>query len=85
METLSLGIIAWIIIGGLAGWIAGKIKDSSQGSFGNILVGIVGGLLGGWLLSLLGFDAAGGGFWFSLLTAILGSVILLSILNAIKK
>ena len=85
METLSLGIIAWIIIGGLAGWIAGKIKESSQGFFGNILVGIVGGLLGGWLLSLLGFDAAGGGFWFSLLTAILGSVILLSILNAIKK
>lgn len=85
METLSLGIIAWIVIGGLAGWTAGKIKDSSQGFFGNILVGIVGGLLGGWLLSLLGFDAAGGGFWFSLLTAILGSVILLSILNAIKK
>lgn len=85
METLSLGIIAWIVIGGLAGWIAGKIKNSSQGFFGNILVGIVGGLLGGWLLSLLGFDAAGGGFWFSLLTAILGSVILLSILNAIKK
>lgn len=85
METLSLGIIAWIVIGGLAGWIAGKIKDSSQGFFGNILVGIVGGLLGGWLLGLLGFDAAGGGFWFSLLTAILGSVILLSILNAIKK
>ena len=85
MEALSLGIIAWIVIGGLAGWIAGKIKDSSQGFFGNILVGIVGGLLGGWLLSLLGFDAAGGGFWFSLLTAILGSVILLSILNAIKK
>lgn len=85
METLSLGIIAWIVIGGLAGWIAGKIKDSSQGFFGNILVGIVGGLLGGWLLSLLGFDAAGGGFWFSLLTAILGSVILLSILNVIKK
>ena len=85
METLSLGIIAWIVIGGLAGWMAGKMKDSSRGFFGTILVGIVGGLLGGWLLSLLGFDAAGGGFWFSLLTAILGSVMLLSILNAIKK
>ena len=53
METLSLGIIAWIIIGGLAGWIAGKIKDSSQGFFGNIIVGIVGGVLGGWLLSII--------------------------------
>ena len=82
METLSLGIIAWIIIGGLAGWIAGKIKDSSQGFFGNI---IVGGVLGGWLLSIIGFDVASGGFWFSLLTAVLGSVILLSLLNAIKK
>lgn len=85
METLSLGIIAWIIIGGLAGWIAGKIKDSSQGFFGNIIVGVVGGVLGGWLLSIIGVDVASGGFWFSLLTAVLGSVILLSLLNAIKK
>ena len=85
METLSLGLIAWIIIGGLAGWIAGKIKNSSQGFLGNILVGIIGGVLGGWLLGVLGLDVASGGFWFSLFTAVLGSVILLSILNAIKK
>lgn len=85
--TLSLGIFAWIIIGGLAGWIASKIKgtDASQGVVGNILTGIVGGLLGGWILSLLGVDVKGGGIIFSFLTCLLGAVIFISILQALTK
>lgn len=84
--TLSLGIIGWIVIGGIAGWIASKIKgtDASMGLLANIVVGIIGGLLGGWLLSFF-FDVQAWGWFLSLLTAILGSVILLSILNAIRK
>lgn len=87
METLGLGIIGWIIIGGLSGWIASKIKgtDAQQGVLLNIVVGIVGGLLGGWILSLVGFDVKGGGLIFSFLTCLLGSVILLSILRWVKK
>ena len=76
---LGLGIIGWIIIGGLAGWIASKIMgtDAQQGLFLNIVVGVVGGLLGGFLLKLLHVDVEGGGMIFSFLTCLGGSVILL--------
>ena len=82
---LGMGIIGWIIIGGLAGWIASKIKgtDASQGIVLNIVVGVVGGLLGGWLLSLFNVDVAGGGMIFSFLTCLLGAVILLTIVNMV--
>lgn len=83
---LGLGIFGWIIIGGLAGWIASKIKgtDAEQGLGLNIIVGIVGGLLGGWLLGLFGFDVQGGGLIFSFLTCLLGAVILLTIVNMVR-
>lgn len=87
METLGLGIIGWIIIGGLAGWIASKIKgtDAQQGILLNIVVGIVGGLLGGFLLSLIGVDVAGAGIIFSFITCLIGAVILLSIVRLVRK
>lgn len=82
---LGLGILGWIIIGGIAGWIASKIKgtDAQQGLILNIVVGVVGGLLGGWLLSLFGVDVEGAGLIFSFLTCLLGAVILLTIVNAV--
>lgn len=84
---LPLGIVMWIVVGGLAGWIASKIKgtDAQQGFLLNIVVGVVGGLLGGWILSLFGVDVAGKGLIFSFFTCLVGSVILLSIVQAIKK
>ena len=77
--TPTLGFLGWIIIGGLAGWIGSKIqnRDAQMGIGLNILVGIIGGLLGGWLLSAFGVDVAGGGLFFSFLTCLLGAVILL--------
>lgn len=83
--TLSMSIIGWIILGGLAGWVASKIKgrDAQMGIGLNIIVGVIGGLLGGWLLSLFGVDVAGGGWIFSFLTCLLGAVILLWIINAV--
>ncbi len=84
---LGLGFMGWIIIGGLAGWIASKIKgtDAQQGLLLNILVGVVGGLIGGFLLGALGVDVAGGGLIFSFFTCLLGAVILLSILKFVKR
>jgi uncharacterized membrane protein YeaQ/YmgE (transglycosylase-associated protein family) len=75
----TLGIIAWIVIGGLAGWIASKIMktDAQQGILLNIIVGIVGAFLGGLLLSLLGVDTDGGGLIFTFITAIAGACLLL--------
>ncbi|OIR43584.1 hypothetical protein BJP08_02510 [Corynebacterium sp. NML140438] len=83
---LGLSFFGWIIIGGLAGWIASKIKgkDADMGIGLNIIVGIIGGLIGGWLLAKFGVDVDGGGLWFSFFTCILGAVILLTIVNFVK-
>ena len=80
-----MGLIGWIVIGGLAGWIGSKIqnRDAQMGIGLNIVVGVIGGLLGGWLLSLFGVDVAGGGLLFSFLTCLLGAVILLWIINLV--
>ena len=76
--------IGYIIIGAIAGWIAGKIvKGSGSGILMNIVIGIVGALIGGFLLSFF-LDTAGGGWWFTLFTAILGSVILLWIVGKVQ-
>ncbi|MFG1772817.1 GlsB/YeaQ/YmgE family stress response membrane protein [Nocardia salmonicida] len=74
---LGLGILGCIIIGGLAGWIADKIikTDAPQGILLNIVVGVVGGLLGGFLLELLGVDVEGGGLRFSFFNCIVGAVV----------
>ena len=81
----SVGWIGYIIIGALAGWIAGKIvKGGGSGILMNIVIGIDRRLIGGFLLSFF-LDTAGGGWWFTLFTAILGSVILLWIVGMVQK
>jgi uncharacterized membrane protein YeaQ/YmgE (transglycosylase-associated protein family) len=81
----SVGWIGYIIIGAIAGWIAGKIvKGSGSGILMNIVIGVIGALIGGFLLSFF-LDTAGGGWWFTLFTAILGSVILLWIVGMVQK
>lgn len=84
---LALGWIGWIVIGGLAGWIASKIKgtDAQQGILLNIVVGIIGGILGGWILSLFNVNVAGAGIIFSFITCLIGAVILLTIVQAVTK
>lgn len=81
-------IIAWIIVGGLAGWIASMIMktDGSMGALANIIVGIIGAFIGGFVMGLLGLapaDANAINFG-SILTAILGAVILLAIIKAVR-
>lgn len=81
-------IIVWIVIGGLAGWIASMIMGTNegQGCIVDIIVGIVGAFVGGLVLDLLGIGSPGLGFsvW-SLVTAILGAIILLAIVKAIRR
>ena len=87
-ERLNLeimGFLWWIIIGAIAGWLAGKLMRG--GGFGlliNILVGIAGGIIGGWVFGLLGISA-GGGIFGSLITALVGAVLLLWIISLFKK
>lgn len=80
-----MSLLAWIVIGGIAGWIASKIMgtDAQQGLFLNIVVGIVGGLLGGWILALFGGNPMGDGWVVSLLTATFGAVVLLFLVGLV--
>lgn len=81
-------IIAWIIVGALAGWIASMIMktDANMGAFANIAVGVVGAFIGGWIVSLFGVDVAAGELNFaSILTAILGAVILIALIKALRR
>lgn len=80
------GIIVWIVVGGLAGWVASKIvgTDKSQGLLGNIVVGILGALVGGFLVQLLGGTGFTGFNLWSFLVALLGAVILLFLWRAIS-
>jgi uncharacterized membrane protein YeaQ/YmgE (transglycosylase-associated protein family) len=72
------GLIAWIIIGLLAGWITGKLmKGSGFGFFMDMVVGLVGALIGGFLSSHLGFGGVGQhGLIISIFIAVIGAVIL---------
>jgi uncharacterized membrane protein YeaQ/YmgE (transglycosylase-associated protein family) len=81
-------IIAWIVIGAVAGWLASMVMktNSSQGLLMDIVVGIIGAFIGGFVLNSLGFAAAAGQFsWLSLGTAFLGAVILIGILKMIRR
>lgn len=82
-----MSIIGWIIIGALAGWIASMLTGNSEkmGAGANILVGIIGGFIGGAVMNLLGGAGITGFNIWSLVVAVIGSVILLWIVNAIKK
>jgi uncharacterized membrane protein YeaQ/YmgE (transglycosylase-associated protein family) len=79
-----MGIFAWIIIGLLAGWLAAKITNSPHGLIRNLIVGLIGSVFGGFLFGKLGFHIVPD-FWGELITAIVGAVLLLFILQAIRR
>ena len=80
----GVGAIGYIIIGGLAGWLASKIvSGGGSGILLDIVIGIVGALLGGFILSFF-VNTAGGGLIFTFFTALLGSVILLSLVRMVR-
>ena len=85
-----MGIILWLIIGGVVGWLASIVmrRDGNQGIFLNIVVGIIGAMLGGWLIGpLVGAPSINSGVISvgSLLVSFIGAVILLAIVNLITR
>jgi len=79
------GIVIFIIVGAIAGWLAGMIvKGSGFGLIGDIIVGIVGAFIGGWLLGMLGI-MIGGGIIGAIIDATIGAVVLLFIIRLIKR
>jgi uncharacterized membrane protein YeaQ/YmgE (transglycosylase-associated protein family) len=81
----GFGFIAWIIIGIIAGWLAEKIMKREHGLVTNLIVGVVGALIGGFLANnLLGVDAAGN--WIvGIIVATIGAVVLLFLLGLVKR
>ncbi len=80
-----MNIILFIVIGIIAGWLAGKImKGKGFGLIGDLIVGVAGSFLGSWLFGLMKISA-GGGFLGDLVTALVGAVVLLFVLRLIKK
>ena len=80
-----MSILAWIVLGALAGWIASIITGTYQGWVGNVIVGIIGAFIGGLLLQFFGAAGATGLNVPSLLTAILGAVILLALTKGFNR
>lgn len=82
-----MGIISWIIFGGLAGWVASKLTghDASMGLLANIIVGVIGALVGGFVMSLIGKTGVDGFNIYSFLVAVGGSVLFLSVFKGRRK
>ena len=82
-----MDILVWIIFGALAGWIASIVmgKNKKMGAIANIVVGIIGAFLGGYIMELAGVEVEAGFNFTSLLVAILGAVVLLFILGLFSR
>lgn len=82
-----MGIIAWIILGGIAGWIASMIQgtDAQMGVLANILVGIAGAFIGGFIFSLFGGEGVTGFNLYSALVAVVGAVVVLGIVKLVYR
>ncbi len=83
-----MGVLAWIIVGLIAGWLAGMVmRGSGYGVVGDIILGIIGGLVGGFLASaVFGVpDAVNGINLISIVVAFIGAVILIAIIRAVAR
>ncbi|MDX2277254.1 MAG: GlsB/YeaQ/YmgE family stress response membrane protein [Hyphomonadaceae bacterium] len=78
-------IVIWIVVGALAGWIAGLlVRGFGFGLFGNIIIGIIGAIVGGWLFGVAGI-ALTTGILNTILTAIIGAVVVLLVVRLLKR
>ncbi|MGI6562118.1 MAG: GlsB/YeaQ/YmgE family stress response membrane protein [Clostridia bacterium] len=81
-----MGIISWIIVGALAGWLGSILagKNSEMGGFANVVVGILGAFIGGLIMRLFGIDGITGFNIWSIIVATLGAFLLLFIVKKAK-
>jgi uncharacterized membrane protein YeaQ/YmgE (transglycosylase-associated protein family) len=79
------GLISWIVVGLIAGWLAGKVmKGGGYGIVVDIILGMLGGIVGGWLFGMVGISA-GGGLIGGIIVSFVGAVILVWITRLLKK
>jgi len=85
LRGVDMGFLTWIIVGLIAGWLAGKVmKGGGYGVIVDIILGILGGILGGWIFGMLGIWP-GGGIIGSIIVAFVGAVILVWLTRLLKK
>mgnify|MGYP002713052019 CR=1 FL=1 len=84
---MLLDIVLWVVLGGVAGWLASIVmgKNAQMGAIANIVVGIVGALIGGFVMNLLGFSSGGGFNLYTLFVAVLGAIVLLAIVGFVQR
>jgi len=82
-----MGWIATIILGGVAGWLASMVmnRDASMGIIWNIIVGIIGGIIGSAIGNATGFLTTNAGWVMYLITAFIGAVVLLAVVNLVQR
>jgi uncharacterized membrane protein YeaQ/YmgE (transglycosylase-associated protein family) len=81
-----MSIVAWIVLGLIAGFIGSKlVNKTGEGFFLDIVLGIVGAVIGGWLFSLFGMQGVTGLNIYSLIVAVIGAVVFLVIYHAIRR
>ena len=81
-----MGFLSWIVLGAIAGWIGSLIVNrTGEGLFRDIILGIVGGLVGGWIFQAVGSTGVTGFNAWSLLVAVIGSIIVLTVYHAIAR
>lgn len=82
-----MSIISFLVVGALAGWIANKLMKSGQryGLIGNMIIGVIGAVLGGAVVGLLGRSGVNGLNLWSILVSVLGAVLLLWIVKKVRK
>jgi len=79
-----MGLLAWVVVGLIAGWLAGQVmRGGGYGVVVDIILGLVGGVVGGWIFGLLGIWP-GGGMIGSIIVAFVGAVILVGIARLLK-
>jgi uncharacterized membrane protein YeaQ/YmgE (transglycosylase-associated protein family) len=85
MDATLTSIIVWIIVGGVAGWLASLVvTGAGLGLVGDIIVGIIGAVIAGWLFPYLGVSL-GGGIIGAIIAAAIGAIILLVIIKLIRR
>lgn len=84
---MLVNIILWIVLGAAAGWIASIImkRDAQMGALANIVVGIIGAVLGGFLFNLVGLAGDTGFNLWTLFVAVIGSVVLIYLIGVVRR
>jgi uncharacterized membrane protein YeaQ/YmgE (transglycosylase-associated protein family) len=84
---MLVNIVLWIILGAAAGWIASMImgRDAQMGAVANIIVGIIGAMIGGFLFNLVGLTGDTGFNFWTLIVAIIGAIVLLFLVGLVRR